>query len=361
MSASPLTAPPPFLDQLFHDYNHPYTPGAAILVAHKNQILFSKCFGLANLEEKLPVTPHTSFRLASLTKQFTAMAILILAARRKLSLDDRFTDFFPDFPKYASTITIRHLLTHTSGLPDYENLIAPDTKSHLSDADVLNLLAQQSKTEFNPGSQFKYSNSGYALLAQLIEKISQLSFPAFLHENIFAPLSMSNTVAYKAGLNHLPNRAYGYSQIKNPFQRTDQNLTSAVLGDGGIYSSVDDLFKWDQALENHHLLPAEFSPFTPAKLNSGNQINYGFGWEINSYRTLPIVSHSGSTIGFRNFIARFPQQNFTFIMLTNRSSPLPADILDFLIDFYFPGTQPPASNMISNRLLGIIPLDPFSP
>jgi CubicO group peptidase (beta-lactamase class C family) len=350
------------LDDLFQDYSRPNAPGAAIMIIKHGQVLAAKTYGFANIEEHIPVTTETNFRLASLTKQFTAMAIMILWERQKLSYEHHLTDFFHDFPAYGRAITLRHLLNHTSGLLDYETLVPPKTTRQLSDADVLALLSKQSRTEFPPGTRYKYSNSGYALLSCIVEKLSGLSFAEFLQQNIFTPLQMTHTVAHREGITTIPDRAFGYSSKNAAFPRTDQSLTSAVLGDGGIYSSLSDLYQWDRAVGTHQLVSRETLSlaFTPGALNNGQTIPYGFGWELNTWRGLKIHSHSGSTIGFRNFIARFPDHQLSLILLTNRSNALPEPTLDRILDHLLPSKikdlpQP----SLARHLLGIVPLDPF--
>src|SRR5436309_14187496 len=242
------------VDALFHDFDRPDAPGAAAIVIKEGTPLFAKGYGLADLEKKIPCTANTNFRLASVTKQFTAMAVLILAEQVKLSLEDYLPKLFPDFPGYGKTISLHHLLTHISGLPDYEDHIPDGITIPLSDRDVLFILRQQNKTDFPPGAQFHYSNSAYALLALIVESVSGKTFPAFVKEKIFDPLCMTNSIAYVPGLSCVPNRAYGYVNGTNGWELSDQSVTSAVLGDGGIYSSVADLFKWDLALYTEKLI-----------------------------------------------------------------------------------------------------------
>jgi CubicO group peptidase (beta-lactamase class C family) len=281
------------------------------------------------------------------------MAILILAERQKLSFDDRLPDFFQAFPDYGRPITVRHLLQHTSGLPDYEDLIPAGRTNPLKDRDVLDLLQRQDKTFFPPGDRFRYSNSGYALLALIGERVSGLSFAAFLKRNIFDPLDMANTVAREEGITTVAHRAFGYSKATNGFTRTDQSLTSAVLGDGGIYSSVSNLAKWNAALETDRIVSHAMlrQAFAPGKLNNGRKTNYGFGWQLNTYRGLECISHSGSTIGFRNFIARFPEKRFTVIVLTNRSSPIPGEMLDEILDAFQLAPEPRGQQRSPGRRL----------
>jgi len=203
---------PAQLDAILQDYGRADAPGASVLVAQDGKVLYRKAFGLANLEERTPITTATNFRLASVTKQFTATAVLLLAERGKLSLDDPLTRFFPGFARAAHGVQVRHLLGHTSGLLDYEELIPPGTTVPLKDKDVLDLVGKEDRLYFAPGSQFRYSNTGYALLALIVEKVSGRSFAQFLEENIFDPLGMAGTVAYEEGISKVARRAYGYSE-----------------------------------------------------------------------------------------------------------------------------------------------------
>jgi CubicO group peptidase (beta-lactamase class C family) len=335
--AAEAGAPSPMIDELFHDYDQPDVPGASVMVIRGGKILLAKSYGLADVEAKTPCAPDTDFRLASVTKQFTAMAVMILADEGKLSLDDPITKFFPEFPGYGKDITVRHLLNHTSGLPDYEDLIPEQTSIPVLDINVLRLVEQQSKTYFPPGTQFRYSNTGFALLALIVEKVSGRTFASFLDRKIFTPLKMTRTLAYEQGLSVVPNRAYGYSQKDGTFSRTDQSLTSSVLGDGGIYSSVNDLFKWDQALYTTKLVSRKMlkEAFTPGKATRhGKDLDYGFGWFLSDYRGLREIAHSGETRGFRTQIVRLPEKKFTVIILTNRSEPGLGEIAHRIVDLY---------------------------
>jgi CubicO group peptidase (beta-lactamase class C family) len=265
------------------------------------------------------VTPATNFRLASVTKQFTAAAVLLLAEDGRLGLDDPVRRWLPSLPPEADAVTIRHLLTHTSGLVDYEDLMALDATAQVHDADALALLEGERRLYFPPGSAWRYSNSGYALLALVVERASGRSFADFLHERIFAPLGMSGTVAHRDGFDTVSHRAYGYSGGPGAWRRTDQSPTSAVLGDGGIYSSIEDLAKWDAALYDDRLLSgaSRALAFAPATRSDDPAVQYGFGWRI----TGDSLWHSGETIGFRNVIVRFPGRRLTVALLTNRDDP----------------------------------------
>jgi CubicO group peptidase (beta-lactamase class C family) len=315
----------------------PYTgavPGAAVLVLEDGAPLFRRAYGRADLERGVKATAATNFRLASMTKQFTAAAILLLAEDRRLSLDDPVRKWLPSLPPAAEGVTLRHLLTHTSGLIDYEDLIPPDATEQVRDADVLRLLERENRGYFAPGARYRYSNTGYALLALVVARAAGREFASFLRARIFLPLGMYDSVAYEAGVSSVPHRAFGYSASGSSWSRTDQSLTSAVLGDGGIYSSIDDLAKWDAALNDTRLLSREslLAAFTPATDTDDSQVRYGFGWRI----TGETLWHSGETIGFRNVIVRFPRRHFTVIVLTNRDEPEPYGLALSIARLYLP-------------------------
>ncbi len=322
--ASPETAPDPAsrIDALFADYDRPDAPGASVLVLKDGEVVYKKAFGMADLEAGVPATPATNFRLASVTKQFTAMAVLVLVDEGRLALDARLTDLFPDFPAYGQAIAVRHLLTHTSGLIDYEDLIPDTTTIPVKDHDVLTSMRGQDSTYFEPGSQFRYSNSAYAVLAMVVERVSGQSFAAFLADRIFEPLGMAGTVAFEDGLSTVPKRAFGYAGDEGRFTRNDQSLTSAVLGDGGVYSSVEDLLLWYRALDEGRLLSAPLMAevFTPAENTRHDGAGYGFGWFVGEYAGRPSVWHAGSTVGFRNAVERLTDDGLTVIVLTNRDT-----------------------------------------
>ena len=308
------------IDALMRPYRGA-VPGAAVLVGRDAEPVARLAYGLADVERATAVTPATNFRLASITKQFTAAAILLLGEDGRLALDDRGRDWLPTLPPAAGRVTIRHLLTHSSGLIDYEDLIPPSTRQQLTDADVLGLLEREDRTNFPPGSSCRYSNGGYALLALIVERAAKCPFADFLRERIFAPLGMSGTVAYREGAGEVRHRAYGYSAEQSRWLRTDQSLTSAVLGDGGVYASIDDLAKWDAALYDDRLLSTSSrrEMFTPAIATDDPAIRYGFGWRV----TGDCLWHSGETLGFRNVIVRFPGRRLTVVVLTNRGDPEP--------------------------------------
>ena len=325
------------IDSLFSDYDLDGGPGAAVMIIKEGVILFSKRYGLANLEDEIPITNETNFRLASITKQFTAMCIMIFKNRGELDFETTLVEIFPPFPSYGNNITIRHLLNHTSGLVDYESLIQNDATEQVSDMDVYNMMTGLDSTYFTSGTNYRYSNTGYAILAMIIKEKSGLSFADFLEENIFSLLGMNNSVAHQNGISTVSNRAYGYSQNGNGFRRDDQSLTSAVLGDGGIYTSLKDMFHWDQSLYTDSLVPYEIliEAFTSGELSNGEKIGYGFGWRVDSYFYRDRVHHTGSTRGFRNVFMRFPNQHISILILTNRNSGSPINIAEKIADYLF--------------------------
>lgn len=311
-------------------------PGAAVLVVQDGKTVLSRTIGLANVQSGEPVTETTNFRLASVTKQFTAAAILILAENGLLSLDESIVDVFPDFPPYGASISVRHLLSHTSGLIDYEDLI-PDTATvQVLDQDVLRMMMGQESTYFTPGSAYRYSNGGYAVLAMIVEARSGQSFIDYLEKEVFEPAGMTSTLAFRQGVNSVTNRALGYTVEDDSITLSDQSVTSAVLGDGGIYSSIRDMKAWDDALYTDRVLSAESrdAAMTPATAAEDVSTGYGFGWRIDEYRGRRRVHHTGSTSGFRNVIVRFPDDRFSVIVLTNRRGPSVSSLGDQLTDLY---------------------------
>lgn len=308
------------IDELMSDYDGE-VPGASVLVIVDGEPVVRRAYGFANLETGERATAQTNYRLASVTKQFTAGAILLLVEDERLGLDDSVRRWLPTLPPAADSVTIRHLLTHTSGLIDYEDLIPPDATEQVKDAGVLALLEREDRTYFEPGSSYRYSNSGYALLALVVERASGESFAEFLRHRIFEPLDMRGSVAYENGVSDVTHRAFGYSDIDGKWVRTDQSVTSAVLGDGGVYSSIDDLAKWDAALDDERLFRRATldAAFTPATETDEKGVQYGFGWRISG----DSLWHSGETIGFRNVIIRYPERRVTVVVLTNRDEPAP--------------------------------------
>jgi CubicO group peptidase (beta-lactamase class C family) len=328
------------IEGIFAPLADPKAPGAAVLVLKGGRTFYERSFGVRDLKSNAKIGDGTDFRLASFSKQFTGMAIMLLVHDRKLTYDDRLGDIFPDFPEYGRAITIRQLLTHTSGLPDYEDLMDKSwTPEHqIQDQDVFDLLKRQKAAKFAPGTLWSYSNSGYVVLGLVVAKKGAEPFGDFLHRRIFEPLRMKHTLAFVNGQNTVPGRAYGHVRKDGAFVQADQSSTSATLGDGGIYSNLNDLDKWDDALRKGTLLSknemaAALAPIRLANgalpnwptehsednLAPGKPVSYGFGWFLDPYNGRPRMWHSGTTTGFRTVIQRFTDEDLTIIILANRT------------------------------------------
>ena len=344
------------LDALFSQLVQPAEPGCAVLVKYGGIKVLEKGYGVRELRTRPKIDQRTNFRLASVTKQFTAMAIMLLIHDGKLHYDDRLTDLFPEFPSYGRNITIRNLLTHTPGLPDYEDLMENEEKtkgpiwseSHqIQDAEVLTLLQHATSGKFAPATSWAYSNSAYVVLGLIIAKASGIPYRDFLQQRIFAPAGMNHTIVYQKGINQISDRAFGHSKEGDKFTETDQSSTSATLGDGAIYSNLGDMSKWDDALEKHSLLSEkEMAPaLVPVKLadgsephwpnssgeddpNAGKPVSYGFGWFLSPSQGHPRMWHSGETRGFRTVIDRFTANGLTVVILCNRQDLAPAALAE---------------------------------
>ena len=300
------------------------SPGIALSIEKRGEVIYRNTAGLANLSAKTPLDSLSNFRLASMTKQFTAMGILLLEKDSLLSLNDPIGRWLPELPAGVShRVLIRHLLTHSSGVLDYESLIPPDQTTQVLDKDVLNLLAQHDSTYFPPGSRFRYSNSGFCLLALIIERVSHQSFAAFIRERIFLPLHMDNSTVYQQG-QPIANRAMGYAKDSSgSVIPSDQSITSATKGDGGIYTSLIDYSKWTLALQQNLLikLPATLHrlrfPIAGTDGLAGTPDSYyAAGWFITGNAPL-ILFHSGSTCGFQNFVMQIPGDEWTIVFFSN--------------------------------------------
>lgn len=326
--------PSKLADELLAGLGTAREPGAAVMVLKDGQTVYIGARGVADMQAMRPIDGRTNFRLASVTKQFTAAAVMLLVRDGKLGYEASLTDLFPGFPDYGRAITVRHLLQHTSGLPDYEDLMpAPDAsvpagQAQIDDAGVLDLLKKQPAGWFAPGALWRYSNSGYVVLGLIVEKVSGRAFPTFLRDRIFEPLRMTGTTAFVRGRNTVSDRAFGYSKEGGRWRFTDQSPTSATLGDGGVYSSLYNLSLWDEALRRHTLLgEAEMAAaLAPVRVPGkgpvgpdGKPADYGFGWFLNPWEGRPRMWHYGETSGFRTSIQRFTADGLTVIVLCNRA------------------------------------------
>lgn len=329
------------LDSLFAKMEKEKNFNGNVLVAEKDKIIFQRSIGKADLAGNKDLDAGSLFELASVSKQFTAMGIMLLKKQGRLSYDDSLRQFFPELPYH--NITIRHLLNHTSGLPDYMRLFVNnwDSKKIATNTDMLALLAQHKPAAlFAPGDKWEYSNTGYAILASIIEKVSGKQFGDYLKENIFVPLGMNRSLVYRRRyeMKKIPNYAFGYvyDDREMKFVLPDSLPVTAsivysldgIVGDGTVNSTTGDMFLWSRALTEGKLVGREMiaEAFTPGTLNDGKKHNYGFGWIISSdKKTGTIASHSGSWPGYITYIEKSIDSDKTIIILANyEQGALPA-------------------------------------
>ena len=312
------------LDKLMNQAHANGVFNGTVLVAENGKVIYRKAFGYANKETKQLLKPEFCFDLASVSKQFTAMGIMILKERNKLSYDDKIMKYFPEFPAYGKDITVRNLLNNISGMPNYE---AFANKDNLTNAEILKIIEEREVLDANIGEQYVYNNAGYVMLGLIIEKVSNMSLAEFLKENIFRPLKMKNTLVGDTPKIDLKNRALGYSVIGEL-----DDFEVGHTGSGNMFSNVDDLFLWDQALYTEKLVSKKTieEAFTPVVLNNGSLSNYGFGWFLTPEKKS--VNHSGSDFGYRNFIMKDLDKKNTYIWLTNAGNAIPKEIMNVAIE-----------------------------
>ncbi len=338
-------------------------PGCAVGVVKGGRLVYKRGFGMANLDYDVPNTTSTLFNLASSSKPFTAASIALLAQQGKLSLDDDIRKHVPEIPEYDETVTIRHLIHHTSGIREYQALLffsglSPDNA--LNDKAILNLLARQKNISFKPGSKHQYSNSNYHLLGIIVGRVSGKSLREFAEENIFKPLGMKNTMFFDNRNEVVKNRASGYMIGPDKTIRARASLFDLV-GGGGVLTTVEDLYLWDQnfyepKIGNKELIQLLTAPGT---LNSGEKMGYAFGLFHNKYKGLPVIKHSGNMSGYRSQIVSFPGQKFTAIALCNNMAIFPSVIAEKLTDIYLDGQlkpEVPSQKIVVETLPQTIPL-----
>jgi CubicO group peptidase (beta-lactamase class C family) len=309
-------------------------PGACLLVVQTNATVKRASYGLANVELKVPVTAETVFEIGSLTKQFTAACVLLLAQDGKLSIDDKIEQHLRHIPESWHDITIRQLLNHTSGIKSYTGLDGFELRRHLTQDQFIAALAGY-PLEFEPGHSFKYCNSGYSLLGYIIENVSGKSYWDFLGERILHPLGMATTTN-RAPAQILPNRASGYEQTNQVWINRDYDLTD-VFSAGAIASTIGDLAKWNASLDAGTLLTAgtQREMWRPARLKDGTETKYGFGWRIEEFEGHRNIGHGGATSGFSASLQRFPDDHVAVILLTNTDEQIATLLARNVARFYF--------------------------
>ena len=326
------------VDQLFTEWHKPDSPGAALAVTRDGEAIYTQGYGMANLEYDIPITPTTIFDIASVSKQFAAFAITTLAHDEKLSLDDDIRTYLPDVPDFGNTITIQHLLHHTSGLRDWvQSLVIAGVgmEDVISFKHILKMARHQKALNFEPGEAYLYSNTGYNLLAEIVERGTGDSFREWTKAHIFKPLGMTNSHFHDDHQMILKNRAYSYQAVENGRFKHAVNNTTA-LGSSSLYSTVEDLAKWILNFEDTQIGEQAVIEQMHQRgvLNNGQQINYALGLSIGEYRGLKTVGHSGSWRGFRSHLMRFPDQKFGVVILCNLDTFNPLRLAEKVTDLY---------------------------
>jgi len=306
------------------------TPGLSVGVADGDEILLAKGYGLADVELSVPASAKTVYRIGSITKQFTAAAILLLAEDDGLALDDPITDFLPDYPSEGAAITVRHLLNHTSGIKSFTNMPSyrKEMRKDVSHEEIIDRF-KDVPLNFAPGEKFRYCNSGYYLLGVILEKASGESYADFLQERLFRPLSLEST-CYDTQARIIPNRARGYSRTGNEFRNTAYVSMTQPFSAGALASTVEDLITWQRGLVGGKLLTADShqSMTTQGKLNDGRHTNYGLGLFVRKFDGHTALRHGGGIKGFRSDLTYLPEIDHTIVVLANCESARPEKLSD---------------------------------
>ncbi len=320
------------IDSLFAKYNSE-TPGVAVAVLEKGKVIFEKGYGMANLEYDIPITPKTIFHVASVSKQFTTFAIYLLEKEGKISLADNVQKYIPEVPDFGKPITIQHLCSHTSGLKDQWGLLTLAgwrLDDVITTEQILKLVSKQKELNFTPGTQFQYSNTGFTLLAEIVERASGMSFPEYVNKKIFQPLGMTNSQFYDDHEKIVKNRAYSYANEDGIYKKRKLNYSN--VGATSLFTTVEDLAKWARNFEeptvgdqelikryNEGTVLESGEPAILAVLN-GETIYHAKGQFFRRYKGLMLYNHTGGDAGFRAYLARFPEKEFSVITLSNEAS-----------------------------------------
>lgn len=326
-------------DYVFAEMQVQKIPGVSLAVIKNGELVLARGYGFANVEHQVRVKPETIFQSGSVGKQFTATAVMMLVEEGKLSLDDKITKYFPDVPEAWRNITIRHMLTHTSGLGDYPPDI--DMRRDYTEDDLVQRI-KGVPLAFQPGEKWSYSNLAYVMLGVLIHKVSGKFYGDFLQERVFKPLDMS-TARIISEADIVPNRAAGYRLVKGELK--NQNWVSPALNttaDGALYLTVYDMAKWDAALYTEKLLKRSSleQMWTPVKLNDGKTYPYGFGWAVADVNGNRLIEHGGSWQGFKSQISRYVDDKLTVVVFANAAQANPAKIAHAVAALFNPALAP---------------------
>ncbi|MEX1129998.1 MAG: serine hydrolase domain-containing protein [Vicinamibacterales bacterium] len=344
---SPAAPDPAKIDAVFAAYDKAISPGCALAVYQGDAVAYRKAYGMANLDHDIPLTPSTVFHVASISKQFTGTAILLLAQDGKLSLDDDIRKHLPELQDFGKTITIRQLANHTSGLRDQWDLLGLAgwrySRDLITDDDVMELLVRQKDLNFPPGDRHLYSNSGFTLLAVIVSRVSGQSFREFTTERIFKPLGMTRTHFRDNFAEIVKHQAYGYAPVRDTFRLSVTNFDTA--GATSLLTTVEDLLKWHANFDTRTVGgdALQSALLERGLLNSGSRISYAFGITHGTYRGVPTVGHGGSDAGYRADFVRFPEQKLGVATLCNIGTANPGQLSRRVADLFLPANLPAAT------------------
>ncbi len=324
------------IDSIFVEWNKADVPGCALGIIKDGKLIYAKGYGMANMEYDIPNSASSVFRIGSTSKQFTAACIVLLAEQGKLNLTDNLKSFFPAFPDYAEKITVRHLLNHTSGIRDYlqiSYLKGLGDDDFYVDENIMEWLVNQSDLNFSPGEEFLYSNSGYWLLGQIVDKVAGMNMADFAQKELFEPLKMNDTHFHNDHTQIVKHRASGYMPASKDSFRISMT-TLDMIGDGGIFTTINDIKKWDDAFYSSMVLSKAFwkEMTKQGVLNNGEVIDYASGLMIRKYKGLETIRHGGAFVGFRAELLRFPAQKLAIAIFANRGDANPSAMANQVAD-----------------------------
>jgi len=326
------------LDALLAPLRSNRAPGAEVMVIRKGAVVYSAALGLADVEHRIPIGPRTAFDIASVSKQFTAMLAMILHEEGRLDYDTPVLSFLPELSRFGDGMTVRHLLTHTSGLPDYYDALAASAgeRGWVANRDALAFLARQGEPVFPPGDRFQYSDTGYEMLALVLERAGGQPFGDLLRRRVFEPLGMTDTRLRDRPDVPVPNRARGYTLRDRSLVASPDHPLDCLAGSGAVNTTIGDLFRWDQALATDRLVRRATieEALRPMRLNDGSESPYAFGWFLKRDHGHRRLEHPGSWLGFQAFIARYPDDRFTLVLLANRSDIDLGGLADRIVRIY---------------------------
>jgi CubicO group peptidase (beta-lactamase class C family) len=339
------------IDAIFQQWSSPNVPGCALALERKGEPVFTRGYGMADLEHDVPITPATVFEAGSVSKQFTAAAILLLAAQEKLALTDDVHKYVPELPDYGTPITINELLGHTSGARDWGEVEAmagwPRGSRIYTPNDALDVITRQKSLNFKPGTAYSYTNTGYNLLAIIVERVSKTSLAEYTRNQFFVPLGMVNTQWRDDFRRVVKGRAIAYEAMKDTYRQ--EMPFEDVYGNGGLLTTVGDLLIWNDALATGKLgaiVTAELQ--RPTRLEGGRQIGYARGLFLRQYQGLREISHDGSTAGYRAWLGRFPDQQLSIALLCNSDAADSSKLAHQVADLFLAVASPPQTSITLN-------------